>query len=250
MSAAIEKEGRPARAGRLWGALCVLLAAALLVLAAPRLVGALLKVPGDAGLAGVEYNRPYTVGTLDSLIDSRQAAAAWITSGRDSNAVGIAAMRLLGLMEALPARQPADEAAHLALAISSLRAGLALQPAQPFAWQQLSYALLKRGGPGDIAASERAWRMAARTGPNEPNILMARIGMGLLLWTHMSPSTRQTFTLEIERAARWQPEALARLSQDFGADTFIRISLYAKPELVAMFNEMARLPEAGSPLFP
>lgn len=250
----VDEETRPAdkgNASRLYAALFVLLAAALFTLAAPRLIAAILLVPGNNAAhvmnAGVEA---LTVGQLDSIIDSRRTAGKWIESGRNSNAVGMAAMKLLSQMEILPVRQPAEETAYLNLAITFLREGLARQPAEPFAWFQLSNALLRRGASGDLAAAERAWRMSVITAPNEHYLLVHRLTTGLFLWSGATPRTRSMIEAEVLRTARIQPRNMARMARVVGAADFIREVLANRPDLLAMFDEMTPLPEAGSPLFP
>ncbi|HEY4135891.1 MAG TPA: hypothetical protein VGO34_11825 [Alphaproteobacteria bacterium] len=241
-------DGRMARL--LWAVLLALFAAFLLYVGIPRLIAAVLRVPGDAGLSALNDNEPTSVGVMDAVIDSRQAAGRWIESGRNSNAVGLAAMQLLSMMELLPVRQPGEEARYLAMGIDALQDGLAQQPAQPYAWYQLALALLKRGGDGDAARAERAWRMAVVTGPNEPALIVPRVALGLVIWPQAVPRTRQIIADEVERAALAQPRGLARLSLQLGVDDFMRATLAGKPNLLATYAEMARLPEAGAPLFP
>jgi hypothetical protein len=252
MSVANESARQPGgtAATRVWALFLAVLAAGLLILAMPRLIAAILWVPGDAAFHAMDRSQPVTVGQLDSVIDSRQAAGKWIESGRNGNAIGIAAMFLLNQMEILPVRQPAEEATYLDLAILSLRDGLALEPAQPYAWFQLTYALMKRNSPGDVAGAERAWRMAVLTGGNETNLLIPRLTMGLFLWPDASPRTRAMIEGEVIRTARIQPRSMARQAMQLGAGDFIREVLARRPDLLAMFDEMLRLPEAGSPLFP
>ncbi|MFN4282157.1 MAG: hypothetical protein ACK4NA_05895 [Alphaproteobacteria bacterium] len=236
---------------RLYAVLFLSLAAALFALAAPRMIAAILLVPGNNAArvmnAGLEK---LTVGQLDSIIDSRQAAGEWIESGRNSNAVGLAAARLLYQMESLAVRQPEQEAAYLDLVIRSLREGLALQPAEPYAWSHLSLALLRRGAPGDLAAAERAWRMSVITAPNEHQMLIQRLTTGLFLWSVATPRTRAMIEAEVLRTARIQPRGMARMARMIGAEGFIREVLAKHPDLLAMFDEMMPSPEAGSPLFP
>ncbi len=236
---------------RLYAVLFLSLAAALLALAAPRLIAAILFVPGNSA-ARVMHDGvgKLTVGQLDSLIESRQAAGRWIESGRNSNAIGMAAARLLSQMEALAVRQPAQEAAYLDLLITSLREGVSRQPAEPYAWSHLSLALMRRGAPGDLAAAEQAWRMSVVTAPNEHRLLMQRLTSGLFLWSEAAPRTRAMIEAEIVRTARIQPRNMARTARLIGAADFIRAVLAAHPDLLAMFDEMMPPPEAGSPLFP
>lgn len=250
----IDEEIRPGGKGaasRLYALLFASLAAVLLVLAAPRFIAALLLVPGNrafhvmnAGIATL------TVGELDSIVESRQNAAKWIESGRNSNAIGTAAVRLLDKMGGLAVRQPEEEAATQNLVITTLRDALALQPAEPYAWANLSLTLIRRGAPGDLAAAERAWRMSVLTAPNEHQLLISRLTTGLFLWPAATPRTRAMIQGEILRTARIRPREMARVARLLGATDFIRASLAQHPQLLAMFDEMTPLPEAGSPLFP
>jgi hypothetical protein len=236
------------RAARLAAPLLLACWAALLAtLAAPRLVAAIVRVPGDAGVALMERDARVPVDVLDAVIDSRNAAETWINSGRNLNERGLAAMRLLSAMEALPSRQAAEERRYLDLAVASLEAGLSRQPAQPYAWLQLAIALLKRGD--EPARAERAWRMAVETGPNEPALIVPRVALGLVLWDRAGARTRRMLAQEIERAAAAQPRALARLSLQLGVGEFVRAVLDGKPALLAAFDEMAAMPEEGPPLF-
>jgi hypothetical protein len=233
-----------------WGAALALFSLLLLYIAVPRMAAAILRVPGEAGFEAMDTGEPVTAGMLDLVIDSRRAAARWVVSGRISNAVGLAAMQLLEMMEELPLRQPEEEARYLATAIESLQDGLSKEPAQPFAWYQFCLALLKRGQDGDASRAERAWRMAIATGENEPVLRIPRVALGMLMWSQLSPRSRQVLAIEVESAALSQPRALARLSLQLGTDEFIRTILAEQPSLLATYNEMARLPEAGAPLFP
>jgi hypothetical protein len=241
---------RSAPAGRLWAAVFVALAALLMVLAAPQFVAALLKVPGDAANIELLHNGPLEIGNYDDIIASRQAAGRWVSSGRVDNSIGWAALQMVRELAKLQLRQPEEEARFLTLGIAALERGVAGQPLQPYAWYNLALGYGLRNAPGDAARVEQAWRMSVMTSPNENAMLIPRTAMGLSIWASSSPSTRALVAAEVARVALNQPLRTGRMARGMGNETFVKIMLAGQPDLFALFNEMSRLPEAGSPLFP
>jgi len=241
---------RSAPVGRLWAAAFVALAAGLAFLAAPQFVAALLKVPGDAANIEMLHNGPLEIGNFDDIIASRQAAGRWVSSGRIDNSIGWAALQTVNELMRLQVRQPEEEARYLTLGIAALERGVTGQPLQPYAWYNLALGYGRRNAPGDVARIEQAWRMSVMTSPNENAMLIPRTAMGLSIWASSSPSTRAMVAAEVARVVRNQPLRAGRAVRAQGAETFVKIMLADKPELFALFNEMSRLPEAGSPLFP
>ncbi len=241
---------RAAPAGRLWAVAFIALAVLLAVLAAPQFLAALLKLPGDSANIEMMHYASFEIGPLDDIIKSRQAANRWITSGRADNSIGIASIRIVEQLRNLPTRQPEEEKRYLALGISALEKGLAEQPVQPYAWFNLALAYAWRDAPGDVARVEQAWRMSVIVSPNENAMLIARMSMGVFLWDTASPATREMIAAEVARAVRNQPRWAGERARAMGAQFFMFRLLSDKPDLLALFAEMLRLPEAGSPLFP
>ena len=114
-----------------------LIAALLIVLALPRLVGALVQVPHEPLIApvaalGTQTDRARRADNIDLEIAGRLQALEWIDDGRVWRALGAAQLKKAS--SGLPGKA---RRAALASARASLTESLKRAPANPFAWSRL-----------------------------------------------------------------------------------------------------------------
>ncbi|MHA1569955.1 MAG: hypothetical protein ACTSXZ_10830 [Alphaproteobacteria bacterium] len=128
--------------------------------------------------------------------------------------------------------------ALLTRADAALVRGLALAPAQPYAWTQLLQARLRRDGV--TAKTSRLLRMAIRTGPSEPSLVLTRVDIGLLAWRRLDMETRAALAAQIRLAARRNPADLARLTRRRYALAPVRAALAGTPMLHQRFDDTYR----------
>jgi hypothetical protein len=244
---AAERPGAARRAGSAGGALVALLGLALAVGAAPRLVAGLVQIGGDPGVAAIERNLPTQPDLLDAAIASRQAALGWYAAPQYHDQIGFAAVRSVLRLAALSVKAPDAEKRARRLAIASFRQGLAGQPAEPYAWQQLALMDLMESGPSRRVG--RFLNLSVRAGPQEPNLVVQRIAVAMMAWTYLDLETRLMFAGQIHGAAAYLTRSLADMALRFGTGDFVKTVLADRPDLKAKFEEMYFEPEEGSPLF-
>jgi hypothetical protein len=101
-------------------------------------------------------------------------------------------------------------------AVQSLRAGLALAPANPYAWTRLSFAALGAGLPNGRVAPLA--EMSA-PGPVEPDVIFARRGLCFIEWSYFGSSSRALLEEQVRLAWRQSPDRLAVLARAPAAPT-------------------------------
>ncbi len=119
--------------------------------------------------------------------------------------------------------------------VSSLRHGLALAPANSFAWARLAYVELARGGPS--TAVTEALKMSMLTAPYEPRLLYSRLDLSLLVWRQFDDEGRTLVARQIRYAWEMSPPRLARLAQKRNASRIVADALADDPNDVTEFND-------------
>lgn len=229
-------EGRP-RWRRLPAAVIALVAGlVLLTLAVPRTIAALVMLPGDPILNAVQGGGEVSQSDLEVLMGSREAALAWIDSGRVWTDLGLARLRLARKagFSGVEGRRLLDDA------ISALRQGLALAPANPFAWARLGYVQLVRHGRSQAVAE--ALKMSMLTGSHLPRLMFSRLRLSLTTWRYFDGEEREMVKRQVRLAWKASPKKLVRLADRQNARRIVRRALADVPGAVAEFDRLVVSP--------
>ena len=224
------------RGGGQWGRYATALVAVvggavLLTLAVPRAIAAFAMLPGDPVLEAIQRGEETRESDVESLASSREAALAWIESGRMWTDLGLAQVRLVktaGLWNEEGGRLLEQSA-------SSLRRGLALAPANPFAWARLGYVELIRGGPSTAAAE--ALKMSMLTGAYEPHLMFSRLNLCLTAWRQFDEEGRRLVAEQIRFAWNRSRRTLVKLAARRDASQVVADALAESPKNVRAFSE-------------
>jgi hypothetical protein len=128
-------------------------------------------------------------------------------------------------------------------AIASLKDGLALAPANPYAWTRLAYAAFQLDGWTPEALS--ALRLAFATAPYDPRLLLSRLRLSFIAWPHLQREDRELVLQQVRHGWRRDPDELTRIAFDFGQINLVRAALLRDPEDLAGFEERLRKLEAS-----
>jgi hypothetical protein len=212
------------------------LGVALLALGAPRLIAAVVMFPGGSILQKVQNLEPVDEEELKTLIVSQQRGLSWIASGRKWMDLGLAQLLLA---EKKVANDP-ERLNLISSAIKSLRTGLAMAPASPFAWTRLAHAEILKGGASPEALG--AFRFGLETAPFEPRLAIARLTLGVSLWDELQEDDRQLIFKQVRSA--WKLYRVKLRMVDFALETgrpnLIRAALLKSPKDLAYFEKMLK----------
>ncbi len=123
--------------------------------------------------------------------------------------------------------------ASLDLAIRESRAAIAEAPSQPFVWTGLVYALVARGVGGELGP---AWRMAVRTAPEDPALIVPRLAIGFAARARLGEDGPQLLADQVRVAARLAPRDLALMARRHFLLGTVREMLAATPALRDAFD--------------
>jgi hypothetical protein len=222
---------------RFFAGLIGLVAIALLVLAVPRTISSFLLIPSGPVMIKLQLLQPVTASELDMLVASQRSGLDWDSRGRTRTDLGLAYL--------LKADQrPHDDVQwrqDMGKAITSLREGLALAPANPYAWTRLAYAETQLNGwsPEAIAAL----RLAFVTAPYEPRLALSRLRLSFLAWPHMTPEDRRLVFQQIRFAWKNSPRELTALAFDLRVANLVRAALLTSPDDIADFEKRLKARE-------
>ena len=202
-------------------------------LAVPRLVAAVVLLPGDPILSEALSGLPIAVEELDLLADTRRTAS-WSGDARVEAELGAVLLRSAGArgFEAPEGRNLLEEAA------AALRRGLTRSPADPYAWARLARIEMLLDGP--TAHAGRVLRMSYLTGIYEPTLLLPRLSLAFRLWEHLDDKTRGMTDQQIRQAWRTTPEHLFKLSAKWRATKTVAHALAGSPEDLRVFRDRLR----------
>lgn len=113
-----------------------ILALALIVLALPRTVAALLTIPSAAILRSLQNQEAVGIEDLERVVSGQRRGLSLVADGRLATDLGLAELLIA---ERLPSDDPAVPA-HFTNATNALKQGLALAPGNPYAWARLAAA--------------------------------------------------------------------------------------------------------------
>ena len=207
-------------------------AALLIALAVPRLLAALTVLPSAPSLVRLQSLEPVKTGDLERLVRNQRRALIWLAGGRTWTDLGLAQLLIAErLGDADPRSQHLFAAARQALA-----EGLAVAPANPFAWSRLAYAEAVLSGWSEGATN--ALRMAFITGPYEPRLLWPRLRLALAAWPHVEPGDQEMILHQLRQAWADKPEALADLVKEQDRVDLARTALAGSPADLRAFETL------------
>ena len=224
--------GRPMIGNAPVAALALLAGAVLLSLGLPRTIASVITVPGNAVLKSIQSLEPVSRQDLDLLIASQRRSLAWGESGRKWTDLGLAQLLL--------AAEAGDDGREdrISEAMTSLKRGLALAPANGFAWTRLAYGETLASGPS--AAVAAALKMALLTAPFEPRLLFMRLELSFRAWPYFEPDDRDLVFRQVRFAWRDDPERLIDLARRSGRINLVRAALLRTPEALSRLEERLR----------
>lgn len=216
---------------RLIGFILGAMALTLLALGVPRTISAFVMAPSAPVLRKLQNLQAVQTEELETLIAAQQRGLTWSSQGR--------ILTDLGLAQLLIAERPGDDdpakRRRIEEAISSLKSGLALAPANPYAWTRLAYASFQADGWSPDALS--ALRLAFATAPYDPRLLMSRLRLSFLAWPHLLREDRELVFQQVRYAWKHDPTELTAMAASFGQENLVRAALLGSPPDLSTFEE-------------
>jgi O-antigen ligase len=195
----------------------IALAVTILVLAVPRLVAETLGLPGNHVLRAIEDGRSPGSRDLRILAASREHSLTWVDASRGHADLALAKLLLEESSEG------ASRGVYVAEATRNLEASLALAPADPYAWTRLAF--------GEILAAAPArrvlplLRMAVRTGPFEPELVLPRLRLLLIEAPHLAAEDGPLVEAQVRFAWLRARDDLIRAAFSSGRSDVVRLAL-------------------------
>ena len=216
--------------------LSLLAGISLIALGTPRMTAALVMVPGVQVLKQIQNLQPVETEDLDILIASQRRGLSWSPSGRKWTDLGLAQLLMAE-------KKDAGDPERLRLindAIVSLNSGLSAAPASSFAWMRLASAEAMKAGPSSSALS--AFRFGLVVAPYEPRLTIAKISLGLAMWSDLQPADKRMVFQQIRFA--WsnagQRNRLIEFALQDEQANLMRAALLRTPEELANFERYLR----------
>lgn len=208
--------------------LCV--GAVLIVVSFPRLLSSINLLPGRPILSAIEQGKKVSAGELDTLVTAQQTASNWTRSGRVSTDFALAQL----LRSEAAGFNSTNGKVLLRDAHRALRQGLAVAPANPFAWLRLAYVEIADRGPSVNAAN--ALQMSISSGEAEPFLLVARLELCFRVWDRFDANWRKRIENQVRRVPVRDLGKLAVVARRTGAEKLILRALQTKPRKLAVFK--------------
>lgn len=210
--------------------------ASLLVLGVPATVDAFLAIPADRVLGKIQNAEPVSEAELSSTISSQRQSLSWGETGRKWTDLALAQFLLAEKIE----HDQEASVSLLADGLTSLKNGLALAPANPFAWTRLAYVEFLKSGPS--ASVVPPLRMAINTAPYEPRLLFPRLELCFNVWPYLDAGVRDLVIRQVLFAWRNDADGLVILARDYHRVDLVRNALSKMPEELARFEALLRRP--------
>lgn len=179
----------------------------ILILALPRIAAEVVALPGNRVEAAIDHGTIPMDADLAILVDSRRRALRWLDSERFAAELALGQLLLTrhDIGGGARNRSRRDEAEH------SLRAALALAPADPYAWTRLAAMSLVEGEPASQVV--KMVEMALRTAPVEPRLTFARLELCFAEWDYFPAGARPVLDEQLRIAWRQSPALTVRLAR-------------------------------------
>jgi hypothetical protein len=210
----------------------------LLFLGVPGAIDAILMLSANRSLERIQTGQPVLLEEFSLIIASEKQSIFWDESGR--NWTDLALAQLL-LAEEIGFD---DEASGdlLTEARTSLKTGLALAPANPYAWTQLAYLEYKISGPS--AALAVALKIAILTGPYTALLLFDRLELCFIAWPYFASDARALVFEQVRLAWADDPKRLVTLARDYHQIGLVRTALSSPPGEESFFMFLLRQPSS------
>lgn len=217
-------------------ALCLVAGVSLLFFGVPATVGAFLGISAERVMGKIQDGRPVSLEELSQTISSQRQSLDWDETGRKWTDLALAQFLLAEKVE-----DDIETSQNLiAEGRTSLRNGLALAPANPFAWTRLAYVEFLRSGPS--ASVVPPLRMAISTARYEPRLLFPRLELCFSVWSHLEPKDRDVVIRQVLFAWRYDADGLVILAREYRQLELVRSILSQTPEEVARFDALLQQP--------
>ncbi len=201
-------------------ALAIVAGGALIALAAPRVVSAVIQLPADRTTGLIERGQPVDGDALARLAATRRGANEWTRDGRQWAELGLAQLKQAE-------HDAADREKLLGHAAAALRKSVALSPVDGSAWMWLAETELLRTGPSAKAA--QAIRMSIRVAPYDRAVQVDRLELALSTWQHFDDSGRSEVARQVRLVHRHSPARLLALAKAVGRRDVVDIILEETP---------------------
>jgi O-antigen ligase len=195
------------------------LGASILLLAVPRVAAATLLLPGDRVLRAIENGANPGLRDLAIFESSRSRALAWSGSGHIRTELGLA--KLLRNRSQSGAKADALRAS----ARHDLETGLARAPANPYGWTRLGLTEIEADAPASQVLP--ALRMAVRTGPFQPDLLLPQLKLWLAEAPYLTADDKAVFGVQTRLAWSRAPAQLVETVRATGQIELVRAALPA-----------------------
>lgn len=219
---------------RLIGVIIGLVSLGLLAWAVPRTLSAFVMAPSAPVLRKLQNFQTVEMEELETVVTAQRDGLTWSSRGRTLTDLGLAQLLIAERLE----DGGAAKREEITAAIASLKSGLALAPANPYAWTRLAYALYQVDGWTPEAMS--ALRLAFATAPYDPRLLLSRLRLSFLAWPHLAREDQALVLQQVRQAWRRNPNELTRIAIDFEQINVVRAALLRDPGDLAAFEERLR----------
>lgn len=216
---------------RLIGVILALASVALLAWGLPRTLSAFVMAPSAPVLRKLQNLEVVETQELETLAAAQQRGLFWSARGRTLTDLGLAQLLIAERLD----DDLQQKRKQIEDAVSSLKSGLALAPANPYAWTRLAYASFQLHGWNREALS--ALRLAFATAPYDPRLLMSRLRLSFLAWPHLLREDRELVLQQVRYAWKHDPDELARIAADFDQINLVRAALLRDPSELAEFEQ-------------
>lgn len=182
-------------------ALCV--SGLLIIPVWPRFIGGAIVAPYEDTLRDIARGKKVSPALIGETETALRVAAKWFDHGANRQDLG--SLRLVAARQGVSA---ADQRAALDQAVSDLSDGVALKPANSYAWLQLAQAV--RARRGTVAVLADYLELSSGLAPWEHRLVMPRLEVALGAWPVLGASYKAALSAQFERAVDTAPLALAR----------------------------------------
>lgn len=213
---------------------CLLVAAAMIWLAVPRAVAAVILFGAEGTLNSLRLGETVPAAARKSLLAKQRTALAWSRSGAPYVDYGFSVMAAQARDVSEGKKTAAKQT--IATAERALVTGLSRMPVSAEGWFML--AIARRATPGNEVKAASAIRMSVFTGPHVPVMATARLRTMFRLWPQFSDDERQLIYRQVRFAWAVAPDEVVEIAVDAVNDWPIRIALSLQPKELQRFEAM------------
>ncbi len=202
-------------------------------LAMPRLVAAVILLPGDAIVWEIRHGLPVAAEELGIAADTRRTARR-LSDGKLELELGRILLRIGRTREFTGS----DGSTALDEAEVVLRDGLAASPADAYAWIRLARTKALLGEPPERFAG--ALEMSYLAGRHEPLLYLPRLSLAFGYWDRLDDETRRMSEWQIRQAWKEMPDELFELATTHRATVIVARALRRSPDDLQAFRNRLR----------